>query len=136
VSAAGSVQTLFEKDSTGASTTVTTVPGKATMAMMAMPLQYVVPDKSWSAGAGGDGCLAGANDTEFSRENIGGTQIVQFAVDPGSKDVSLYPSDPGTCDGEAEIGPVTVDATDGSSTLVVAYGVADDLELIALPIDS
>ena len=81
--------------------------------------------------------MKAAGDTESTRTNIGGTQLVQYTTDPGSLSLGLYPSNPGKCTGTPAIGPVTIDAAAGSRTLVFAYGTdAQDLKLLVLPIAS
>ena len=134
----GSDQAFFEKDTEEPTSAITTVPGKALIGIAATSLQYTLPDESWVAGVKGQSsCLRAVGDTESTRANIGGTQLVQYPVDPGSLELSLYPSDPGNCSGTASIGPVTIDATDGSRTLVFAYGSdKDNLKLLVLPVAS
>jgi hypothetical protein len=138
----GSDQAFFEKvaDEEGGSSG--SVPeaqsGKAWIGINASSLQYSVKDAAWQTGADGvDGCLAAVNDTESGKQLVGGTQLVEYQVDPGSLDLSLHPSDPGTCSGTPDIGPVTVDAQAGSRTYVFAYGTGpDDLHLLVLPVDA
>ena len=108
------------------------------LGIAATSLQYVDPNGTWVAGiAGKPACLAAVGDTESTRTNIGGTQLVPYVVEPGSLSLGLYPSDPGKCTGTPAIGPATVDAAAGSRTLVFAYGVdAQHLKLLVLPVAS
>jgi hypothetical protein len=135
---AGADQTFFEKNDTGGSESFPSVAGKAVVGIGAAALQYVVKDGSWRAGiAGKAGCLKSADDTATSTTNIGGTSLVQYPVDAGTLQLSLYPSDPGTCAGKADMGPVSVDASAGGRTFVLAYGTtAQDLKLLVLPVAS
>jgi proline racemase len=49
----------------------------------------------------------------------------------------LYKSDPGTCTGTPDLGPVSVDVADGGRAFVLVYGAdATHLKLLALPIAS
>jgi hypothetical protein len=114
------------------------VAGKAVLGIAATSLQYVLPDGAWVAGlAGQTACLQAVGDTESTRTNIGGTQLVPYTVAPGSLSLGLYPSDPGKCAGAPAIGPATISAAAGSRTLVFAYGTtAKDLKLLVLPIAS
>lgn len=133
--ASGTVQAFFENGDSPA--VVSPADGKAVVAVNATALQAVDADGAWNAGAvGGSGCLPSAEDTEFSSLSIGGTSVVSYAVDPGSVQLGLFPSDPGTCEGTPVIGPATVDAAAGSRTLVFAYGVdAQSEQLLVLPLE-
>jgi hypothetical protein len=84
---------------------------------------------------GRSGCLTAVGDTDMTTSLIGGTSVIQYAVAPGSTELALYQSDPGTCAGTADIGLATVDAAAGSRTLVFAYGAdPQHLDLLVLPI--
>ena len=133
--AAGADQSFFESHS-DINSTLDAVPAKALIAIGAASIQYVVPDGSWRAGiAGVTGCLKTATDTENTSTSIGGTSQVPYAVTPGSLQLSLYPSQPGTCSGKADYGPVTIDAPAGSRQFVFAYGPdAQHIKLLVLPI--
>jgi hypothetical protein len=133
----GSDQVFFEEPTDDPNSTITTVPGKAVLNISASALQYTAPDEGWVAGVVGESdCLQAVGDTEFTRTNIGGTSLVQYPVDPGSIDLALYDSDPGTCSGEPDIGPVTIDAEAGSRTLVLAYGAdPNNIDLLVLPVE-
>ncbi|MDQ1386274.1 MAG: hypothetical protein QOG65_3653 [Actinomycetota bacterium] len=133
--ASGADQTFFESHS-DVNHTLDAVPGKALIAIGAASIQYVVPDGAWRAGiAGGAGCLKTATDTDNTSTSIGGTSQVPYAVTPGALQLSLYPSQPGTCTGKADYGPVTIDAAAGSRTFVFAYGPdAQNIKLLVLPI--
>jgi hypothetical protein len=137
----GSDQAFFEKptdDNSGIGTPFEAEDGKALIGIAATSVQYSVPDGAWVVGADGvDGCLKSQQDTEFSTTNVGGTQLVQYQVDPGSYDISLYDSETAsTCSGTADIGPASVDAQEGSRTFVFAYGTGpDDLQLLVLPVE-
>jgi hypothetical protein len=101
-------------------------------------LQYVQKDGAWVAGvAGNTTCLKANGDTDSTRTNIGGTQLVEYTVDPGSLQLGLHPADPGKCTGAPDIGPATVDAAAGSRTLVFAYGPdVQHRQLLVLPVAS
>jgi hypothetical protein len=136
---AGSDETFYEKNDSGLATSaLAVVPGKAAIGIGAAALQYIVKDASWRAGdVGHSGCLKAVGDTDTTTNNIGGTSVIPYPVDPGSIKVALYPSDPGTCAGTPDIGPVTIDAAAGSRTFVLAYGAdAKDLKLLVLPVGS
>jgi hypothetical protein len=135
--AAGSDQSFFESHS-DVNSTLDAVPGKALVAIGTAAIQYVVPDGAWRAGISGtSGCLKTADDTDTTSTNIGGTSLIPYPVAPGSLQVSLYPSAPGTCTGKADYGPVTIDAQAGSRTYVLAYGPdAGNVKLLVLPIDT
>lgn len=133
----GGDQAFFEKPVT-ADSELKPADGKAVLGIAGTSLEYVTPNGAWVAGiAGQPACLKAVGDTESTRTNIGGTQLVQYTTDPGSLSVGLYNSNPGTCTGTPAIGPATVDATAGSRTLVFAYGTdAQNLKLLVLPIAS
>jgi hypothetical protein len=135
--AAGSDQSFFESHS-DVNSTLDAVPGKALVAIGAAAIQYVVPDGAWRAGISGvAGCLKTADDTDTTSTSIGGTSLIPYAVAPGSLQLSLHPSDPGTCAGKADYGPVTIDARAGSRTYVLAYGPdPQNIKLLVLPIDT
>jgi hypothetical protein len=134
--AAGGDQSFFEKPTTDINTTLAAVPGKALLAIGAASLQYTAKDAAWVPGAGGK-CFAATGDTETTRTFIGGTSQVPYPVAPGSVALGLFKSDPGTCTGTPDIGPTTIDAADGSRTLVLAYGAdAQNLKLLVLPVAS
>ena len=135
---AGGDQTFFEKPEVGDVSSFKTVAGKARLGIAATSLQYVDKEGAWVAGiAGQTACLMAEGDTSSTRTNIGGTQLVQYTVAPGSLQIGLYPSDPGKCTGTPQIGPATVDAAAGSRTLVFAYGVdKQHLKLLVLPVAS
>jgi hypothetical protein len=131
--AAGADQVLFEKDPSQ-ETPISTAPGKATIVASGVAVQAAVPDANWRLGVPRAGCLSSTDDTPSSTTSVGGTSALQFAVDPGPIDVALYPIDPGTCAGNPAVGPVSVDAQEGSRTLVLAYGAdAHSLSLLVLP---
>ncbi len=134
----GGDQVFFENGSQGDLSGFTTVAGKAVVGIAATSLQYVVKDGAWSAGvAGQSGCLRAVGDTATTTSSIGGTELVQYLVAPGSMQLGLYPSDPGTCTGTPNIGPATIDAAAGSRTYVFAYGQdAQHLKLLVLPVAS
>jgi hypothetical protein len=132
----GSDQVLFEKDPSQ-ETTITTAPGKATIVASGVAVQAAVPDANWRLGVPRAGCLSSTDDTPNSTTSVGGTSALQFAVDPGPIDVALYPIDPGTCAGTPAVGPVSIDAQEGSRTLVLAYGTdKQSLALLVLPFAS
>ena len=133
---AGGDQTFFEKPEVGDVDSFKTVEGKALLGIAATSVQYVDKAGAWVAGiAGQPACLKANGDTDSTRSNIGGTQLVQYPVDPGSIQLGLYPSDPGTCSGTPAIGPTTIDAAAGSRTLVFVYGTdAKALKLLVLPV--
>ena len=135
---AGGDQAFFENTSSADTSALTPVAGKAVLGISGGSVQYVVKDGAWFADvAGHTGCLLAAGDTSSTRTDIGGTQLVSYAVDPGSIKLALYPSDPGTCAGAPAVGPVTFDAAAGSRTLVFVYGSdAQHLKLLVLPIAS
>ena len=98
--AAGSDQAFFETSEPGDESTLTTVSGKAVVAIGASSLQYLLKDQAWVTGIDGQtGCLQAVGDTENSRTNVGGTSLVVYPVDPGSLSLGLYPSQPGDCTG-------------------------------------
>jgi hypothetical protein len=134
----GSVQAFFEHDNeaTTDSGAIQPVAGKAVLAIAATSLQYVVKDGAWVPGlAGQTKCLLGVGDTENTRTNIGGTSLVIYPVAPGSLDLGLFPSQPGTCTGTAAIGPVTIDGAADSRTLVLVHGTdAQNLKMLVLPV--
>jgi hypothetical protein len=134
--ASGTVQAFYEI-SESADETFAPVDGQAVLGIGATALQYTLPDEAWVPGIEGvSGCVLGVNDTDTGRTLIAGTQLVVYQVDPGPLELSLHPGDPATCSGPPDMGPVTVDAQDGSRTLVFAYGTsADDLDLLVLPVD-
>ena len=133
----GGDQAFFETSTSG-DASLPAVAGKAVLGIAATSLQYVVKDGAWVAGVTGQaGCLKAVGDSSGITTNIGGTQLVQYTVDPGSLPVGLYPSVPGKCAGAPAIGPVTIDAAAGSRTLVFAYGSdAQHEKLLVLPIAS
>ncbi len=60
-----------------------------------------------------------------------------YPVTAGTVSVALYKSDPGTCTGTPDLGPVSVDVPDGGRAFVLVYGPdATHLKLLALPIAS
>jgi hypothetical protein len=132
----GADQTFFEKTSTGLSDSFPVVAGKAVLGIAAASLQDTVKGSSWRVGVVGHaGCLKSTEDTDHTTTNIGGTSLVQYPVDPGSLQLSLYPSIPGTCSGKADMGPASIDAAAGSRTFVLAYGAdAQQLKLLVLPV--
>jgi len=136
--AAGGDQAFFENPTTDDSSALKAVAGKAAIGIAATALQYVVPDGAWLAGiTGRPSCLLAVGDTQSTRTDIGGTQLVQYTEAPGSLSIGLYPSNPGTCTGTPAIGPATVNAAAGSRTLIFAYGTsANDLKLLVLPVTS
>ena len=136
---AGGDQAFFEKNSAGnTESSLAIAPDKASVGIGAASIQYVVKDGAWVAGVTGKpGCLKATGDTDTTRTNIGGTSVVPYVLDPGSTAISLYPSDPGTCTGTPDIGPLTIDTTAGSRTFVLAYGPdKQHLKLLALPVAS
>jgi len=134
----GGDQTFFENPTQDDSSALKPVAGKAAIGIAATSLQYVVPNGAWVAGMTGQTtCLQAVGDTSSTHTDIGGTQLVQYTLAPGSLSVGLYPSQPGTCTGTPAIGPATINATAGSRTLVFAYGTsANDLKLLVLPVAS
>ncbi len=134
----GGDQVFFENGSQGDLSGFATVAGKAVVGIAATALQYVVKDGAWSAGvAGQSACLRAVGDTATTTSSIGGTELVQYLVAPGTTQIGLYPSDPGTCTGTPNIGPATIDAAAGSRTYVFAYGQdAQHLKLLVLPVPS
>ncbi len=137
---AGGDQVFFEKPITDLNPSTNPAPGKGLIIIAAAAVQYVAAkDAAWVAGiAGQTKCLTAVGDTDpNTRTNIGGTSLVPYQVTPGTVSVSLFKGDPGTCTGTADIGPASVDATDGSRTLVLAYGPdATHFKLLALPVAS
>ena len=135
---AGGDQAFFESPTQDDSSSLKAVAGKAVVGIAATSLQYVDPNGAWVAGLTGQpACLQAVGDTSSTRTNIGGTQLVQYTLAPGSLSLGLYPSNPGKCTGPPEIGPATIDAAAGSRTLVFAYGTGTkDLKLLVLPIAS
>jgi hypothetical protein len=135
----GSDQAFFEvnPDDSG-NTALSTVPEKAVIGINASALQYAIPDGAWATGADGvTGCLKAVGDTDGTATNVGGTSLVPYPVAPGTINVALYPTEPTrNCDGSPEIGPASVDASNGSRTLVFAFGTgAGDADLLVLPVD-
>jgi hypothetical protein len=135
----GGNQVFFEKPVSDINPGINPVPGKGMVVIGAAPVQYVAAkDAAWVAGiAGQTKCLMTVGDTENTRTNIGGTSLVPYLVTPGSISLSLYKSQPGTCTGTADIGPATVDTSDGSRTLVLVYGPdPTHFKLLVLPVAS
>jgi hypothetical protein len=133
----GADQAFFEKPVSDINPESNPVAGKGLLIIGAASVQYVAAkDAAWVAGiAGQTKCLAAPGDTENTRTNIGGTSLVPYQVAPGTVSVSLYKSQPGTCTGTPEYGPVSVDASDGSRTLVLLYGPdVTHLKLLVLPV--
>jgi hypothetical protein len=133
---AGSDQAFFENDSENHS--FDAVAGKALIAIGAQSLQYTVKDGAWNAGIVGQSkCLSAVGDTETTHTNVGGTTQLPFLVAPGSVSLGLWKSEPGTCTGAPDIGPVAIDAVAGSRTFVFAYGPdATHLKLLVIPVAS
>ncbi len=138
--AAGGDQAFFEKPITDLNPSTNPVAGKGLIVVGAASVQYTAAkDAAWVAGiAGQTKCLTAVGDTDpNTRTNIGGTSLVPYEVEPGTLSVSLYKSDPGTCTGTPDIGPVSVDVPGGGRSLVLAYGPdATHIKLLALPIPS
>jgi hypothetical protein len=136
---AGGDQAFFEKPVSDINPEANPVAGKGLVIIGAASVQYIAAkDAAWVAGiAGQNKCLMTAGDTENTRTNIGGTSLVPYPVAPGTVSVSLYKSDPGTCTGTPDLGPVSVDVADGGRAFVLVYGAdATHLELLTLPIAS
>ncbi len=135
---AGGDQTFFEKPEVGDVSSFKTIADKALLGIAATSVQYIDKAGAWVAGVAGEpACLKADGDTEFTRTNIGGTELVLYPVAPGSIQLGLYPSQPGTCTGAAAIGPAPINVAAGSRTLVFVYGTAaKSLKLLVLPVDS
>jgi hypothetical protein len=137
---AGGDQAFFEKPITDLNPNTNPVAGKGLVIIGAASVQYVVDkDTSWLAGlAGQTTCLTSVDDTDPNvRTSIGGTSLVPYLVTPGTVSLSLYKSDPGTCTGTPDLGPVSVDVPAGGRAFVLVYGPdATHLKLLALPIPS
>ncbi len=133
---AGSDEVFYETNSINH--TFDAVSGKAMVAIGAQALQYTVKDGAWDAGIVGQSkCLPAVGDTETTKSAIGGTTQLPYVLEPGSLNLGLWKSDPGTCTGAPDIGPVTVDAAAGSRTFVFAYGPdANHIKVLVLPISS
>ena len=135
----GADQTFFEKPVSDINPESNPVAGKGLVLIGAASVQYIADkDAAWVAGvAGQTKCLMTAGDTENTRTNIGGTSLVPYPVTPGTVSVSLYKSDPGTCTGTPDLGPVSVDVAAGGRAFVLVYGPdATHLKLMTLPIAS
>jgi hypothetical protein len=137
---AGGDQAFFEKPITDLNPSTNPVAGKGLVIIGAASVQYIAAkDAAWVAGiAGQTTCLTAVGDTDpNTRTNIGGTSLVPYQVTPGTVSVSLYKSQPGTCTGTPEFGPVSVDVSDGGRALVLLYGPdATHLKLMTLPVAS
>jgi hypothetical protein len=136
----GGDQAFFEKPVSDVNPESNPEAGKGLVIIGAASVQYIADkNASWVAGiAGQTKCLTAVGDTDpNTRTNIGGTSLVPYPVTPGTLSVSLYKSDPGTCAGTPDLGPVSVDVADGGRAFVLVYGAdATHLKLLALPIAS
>ena len=131
---AGTDEAFLEKSNTGTPGVLVVVPGKASLGISSAALQHVAKGDAWVAGvAGKPGCLRAVSDTNSTTTPITGSRLVQYTLDPGAFELALYPGS--HCEGTPDMGPVPMNPTAGSQTLVFAYGAdAHHLALLVLPI--